>query len=439
MSENKTIICKKLNKIEKLIKDETILSSQLINEILSIDEKCGDVLFLKYVLFPLEKSKYEINYKVEKYSDEEFENFNIIYSCFLNNEENISNINHILYNEKLIFYKKSKDETKEEIMNLFLVTVYINFIRYFRCRLSFYINHSTSSPQTCFNKINIALSSIEQCLVFFEKAININFIKDFPEGLNRFKKTILEEISEKDYNAYGKYNAWKKQEQQEFEKALNIRLTAFCSNIGLAENVNISLNYIEANPEKFLGQFRECLSESPFTTIICSPFIIIDELFKMGLKSLQKKYQSHNLMQQTLSGNKSFVLEAPKTQLLVAPISKRTENPVLIKDLENIETAKKELSKLFLSQEKFDIFIQVNCSMYLDPYLTYMEKHPELSEEEINKFHKLFCKIKLILDNKIEELQNKNDEISQIELNVIDEQIDKLLKEKNIVFTDKAT
>lgn len=139
-------------------------------------------------------------------------------------------------------------------------------------------------------------------------------------------------------------------------------------------------------------------------------------------------------MKQVLAREETFLLESKKTQLLVVPVRKRTNNPILVKDLENIETAKKELSKLFSSQEKFNIFIEINCSMYIEPYLEYMGKHPKLSDEEITKFHNLFCKIKLILENKIEELKNQDNEISQIELNVISEQVDKLLKERNIKF-----
>ncbi len=412
----------KLNDIEHIIRDKKIFPSQIANRILALDKNCGDIIFLQHILYPFLSSGFNSSYIVE-------------------NKEILSHINNILYNEKLNFYQETRAETKHRVVSFFLDLLGEEFKRAF-CWGDIDINQNASDNRIVFYKLNNLFLRMEINIKAFEEETGISFFRDYKIDLNKFKEYILSIFSESSYGGYDEWERWNIEEQEEFEKALNIRLTTFCSNIGFPEKINIKINYggtRELIPKGCLGFIIEVFLERPIMSTLFFPVLLYDAS-KIVYKSIKSNWENRNvnkvLMNNVISGNENLLLPEKKdVALLVSPIKNKVNHPVLAKDLENIETAKKELSTFFSSQEKFDIFIQTNCTMYLEPYLDYIEKHPDLSEDEVKDFHIHFFKLKLIIENKIDEFKTKSTEISKTELNVLKNEVDRVLKEKNIFFS----
>lgn len=201
----------------------------------------------------------------------------------LNNEEAILNINNIFYNKDFNFYYKNKEEYSKETVELFLDNLLGAFEYSFYYKID--INQNKCPPKLAFSIANDTFSFAENSLEEFEEKVNISFVNEYEDMLTNFKKSILNRISEEKYDTYNEWNTWNKKEQEDFQKALNIRLTAFCSNIGLAQKVNITINYITVRRDNiskgFLGQIKETFNESPFVTIVFSPMIAVECVVNM--------------------------------------------------------------------------------------------------------------------------------------------------------------
>ena len=412
------LILSKLSNIRTCIETKRVYPSQTVNEVLSLDENCGDILFLKYLVY----------YPQSYYLNE-----------ILEDEDFFSNVKNIFHNPNLNFYFRGGAKTvRINAVDAFLNAIYSYLWSKLQCNRQS-INRDFSDNRIVFHKINKILSFAEKTIKIFEDKIKINFATEYKQPLSDFKNFVLKIFSESKYWDASTEQIWDKKEQDDFERALNIRLTYFCSNIGLPEKIDIHLNYEGVRPFKkgAVGFLSYNFTQTPISITLFFPLFILAVLIPYTTNAYQlsnRKIIKEGLMEKILSGNTEFLLDNKNKNLLVTPINKKTESPVLLKDLENIETAKEELSKLFQSQEQFDLYIKTNLSMYLNPYLDYMEKNPNLTEEEINDFHNLFCKLKLILDKKINDLKNDDFEMTKIELKTIKDQVDFLLQENNIQF-----
>lgn len=96
-----------------------------------------------------------------------------------------------------------------------------------------------------------------------------------------------------------------------------------------------------------------------------------------------------------------------------------------------IKINKKILKKTFKSHSQYELFIQTRLYQYIEPYLNFIiDKNGKIDAEHTDRFLKSFQNLNELLETKIQKIHKEEDLIKDIEFNVIEKEIKKVLKEE---------
>ena len=381
------------------------------NSILYLDNKCADLYFLKNISL--------------LFNDDRCHFWHKVFKC----DDSVKTLHIIFFSSDYNYYLHTQDEYKNIIKSFFIQSI----MDYFSYNFTYFLSINNFLTESHYSRVMI--NSISICFyytdrIFAELEENLPFLRKYvssseiEEVIDYFQHTINEAILPHSSLAdiY-----WTHREQYQFEKAFYNRFLQFTKNAGYEKDIKISFNY--ANVQKQSGWYNISLF------LIFPPiglYLLVEIVYAyctLGRKGkiLLKKYSNelliHDIFEREAIKSPCISVKNPYSIGFLEKI-----NPILANDLKNIELVKNKLSSYYSNQELFDSFMRVNYEMYIIPCITYMDGKEKVSFDELERFHRIFTKVKAILEKKVDEFEHQRNLISNVEFDVIEQDIDNKLK-----------
>lgn len=383
--------------------NEAMKVQRLLNGIEKIDNKCGDLLYWQIILM--------------------FKNTPSAIVFLDRNTIAYKKLRTLGKNEHLHWYKYDANDATKKIAQLFYDALLQRFIREYK---RFNINNSMDVYMP-FYHLHELLGIVEKNIVLFENIIQLEEIKiAFVENMIEFLSTFDE------YNPMGINNtssAWNTNQQKVFNRAVSVRLNEFCRSINYLKftNYTFRLNFDFAKENvsldnSFLALILKCIDWllSLFSFMRGKNISVAQEIFDQYSRTMKQK--QHEVDTDALITDE-YMQEA--ISILI--------DEDLIDVLSEIRMNKEKLNKVYESKEKYEMFILTRVDAYIEPFLKYIKKTDgKLEDENIRRMCEVFRKINAIIVNKINELEKKNKENYTVEFNVIENEVERYIKENNI-------
>lgn len=398
------------NKLTLSIDYEHIES--LGNLILSIDNKCADFYFLRYIFSIYKEDRARFWYNV------------------LNSDDGKEILHNIFFSTEYNYYLYPQDKYKDTIKSFFLQSIMAD-IDY---DINYFFSINLLYTRTDCSRVNI--NTIANCFYYVDRTLT-----EFEENSSALRKylssTELEEII--DYFQHSISNAilpvhqgvtvgyWTKKEQNQFKYAFFNRFLLFTKKIGYEKEVNLSFNYGNVQKKSVWFNIFSSLIFPPIFVFLLLEIVYCYCIIGRKGKILLKKYSDVKLtlallQEKDVKSSCIFIKRLGGISIL------DKISPVLANDLKNLELVKDKLSTYYSSQELFDNFMRVNYEMYIIPCINYLKGKEEISSDELERFHRIFTKVKDIFVKKIDDFEHQRNLISNIEFDVIEQDIDNKLK-----------
>ena len=398
---NDTIVKMILDVEANYTNNESMKVKKLLNSIEKIDNKCGDLLYWQIILM-----------------------FKHTPSAIVFLDKNTiayKKIRTLSRNEHLHWYKYDASDAVNKIAQLFYDALLQRFIKEYK---QFNINNS-SDVYIPFYQFHELLGIVEENIVSFEKImqaeeLKISFVENLLEFLSAFDS----------YNPAGintNSSTWTVNQQESFNEAASARISEFCR----------KLKYLKFKKDTFKLNFDFTKENISLDNSYLKFILKVIDLIVTACHCTREKRAAKKLFERYSKGGRERAPEASSDALITDDDLQTAIDKLLDEDLidllSEIRINKEKLSKLYVSKEKYEMFILLRVDSYIDPFLKYIKKKDgKLEEENVKRMYDVFMKINTIIVSKINELEKRNKENYETEFNVIENEVERYIKENNI-------